>query len=193
MPMPAPCTQWHTRLKQQGMVQPSSSSLPSPILDPLASASHRHSPISADLPSSFLLTQGGPEAPLRPSSHNWNLWPPTAPHPTFISWPQGTVTLVPKVLKTPKSPGFATFQKAFPFPSLIPVMLKKLRIATLLQGGFCNFSILNVDFRKDLKYRERRRMVLSVGVNPGLRVTFLPWHNPCVWPPEVSSSLSYVK
>lgn len=92
-----------------------------------------------------------------------------------------------------QAPRICTFQKAFPFPSLIPVTLKKLPTATLLRGGFCNFSILKVNFGKDLKYRERRRMVLLVGVNPGLWVTFLPRHNPCVWPPEVSSSLFYVK
>lgn len=74
----------------------------------------------------------------------------------------------------PRYPGFATFQKAFPFPSLNPALLKKLLIATFHQGGFCNFPILNTDFGKDVKYRESRWMVLSVGVNPGLRVTFLP-------------------
>lgn len=93
--MPAPCTQQHARLKQHGAVQPSSSSLPSPTLLPLASASLLGSLISADLPSSFLLTQGRPKAPLS-SSHNRDLWPPSAPQPMSISGPWGTTTFVLK-------------------------------------------------------------------------------------------------
>lgn len=122
-----------------------------------------------------------------------NLWPPPAPHPTSFSLPQGFVTLVLKVLRTPQSPGSATSQKAFPSPSLIPVTLMTSPIAALLQGAFSKLSILNMDFGEDVKYRERRWMVLMVEVNPGLQVTLLPCHNPCTGPPWVSSSLSYVK
>lgn len=143
--------------------QPSCFCLPSPFSDLCRSPQlHFVNPRGARSPSEVFFSQLKPLVP-NCSSPDVHL---LAPRPYDIS-PQGAQdTKVPWV--------------CFPFPSLNPITLKKLPIATLLQGGFYNLSILNTDFGKDLKYRERRWMVLSVGVNPGLRVTFLPRHNPCV-------------
>lgn len=172
MPMPAPCpvalsTQQHARPKQRGLVQPFSSSFLSTMLSPRASASP--SPFSHLCRSPQLLFVN-PSRARSPSKVVFSQLKPLDPNcsPCNVhSWHEGTVTLAFTVLKTPKFPMFASFRKTFPFPSLIPITLKKLPIKTLLQGDFCNFSLLSMDFGKDLKSRETRWMVLSVGLIQG--------------------------